>query len=99
MAITIFSVAAATEKIVIATNHLLDLLTPSQTNSLRSDVFSNEWRNWQNTEIYREESGLRVSEVTTPIRGAILKIIEISLSQKGYEKTRNVMRLNGRLIA
>ena len=86
---------AATEKIVIATNHLLDLLTPSQTNSLRSDVFSNEWRNWQNTEIYREKSGLRLSEVSTPIRGIILKIIEISLSQKGYEKTRNVMRLNG----
>ena len=86
---------AATERIVIATNHLLDLLTPSQTNSLRSDVFSNEWRNWQNTEIYREESGLRLSEVSAPIRGTILKIIEISLSQKGYEKTRNVMRLNG----
>ena len=86
---------AATETIVIATNHLLDLLTPSQTNSLRSDVFSNEWRNWQNTEIYREESGLRLSEVSAPIRGTILKIIEISLSQKGYEKTRNVMRLNG----
>jgi len=84
-----------TEKVIVAANHLLDLLTPSQINSFRYDVASTEWRNWQNTEIYREEFGLRLSEVSTPIRSAILKIVEISLSQKGYEKTRNVMQLNG----
>ncbi len=50
---------AATETIVIATNHLLDLLTPSQTNSLRSDVFSNEWRNWLDARTVTEYRCLR----------------------------------------
>jgi hypothetical protein len=83
------------EQAIIASNHLLSELTPEQRNLCSFDIDAEQWRTWQNTEIYMEDYGLRLAAVSEKIRKAILEVIRVSLSQKGFEKTRNVMRLNG----
>jgi len=86
---------APTEQAIIATNHLIGLLTADQLRASSFDIISKQWRNWQNTEIYLEDSGLRLAEISKSVRDAILEVMRVCLSQKGYQKTRNVMRLNG----
>ena len=54
-----------------------------------------EWRMWQNGEPYLFHYGLRLEEVSTPVREAILAVLRASLSEKGYDKTRHAMWLNG----
>ena len=87
--------SSPTEKAIIATNYLIGLLTKDQLNSSSFDIFSKQWRNWQNTEIYLENYGLRLAEVSMLVRDAIMEVMRVCLSQKGYKKTQNVMRLNG----
>ncbi|MEE3000124.1 MAG: DUF3500 domain-containing protein [Pseudomonadota bacterium] len=86
---------APSEKAIIAANLLLEKLTKEQINSCCFEINSEQWRNWQNTEIYIENYGLRLCELTIPTREAVIEILKICLSTKGFEKTRNVMRLNG----
>jgi hypothetical protein len=86
---------APTEQAIIATNHLIGLLTADQLRVSSFEIFSKQWRNWQNTEIYMEDYGLRLAEVSKPVRDAILEVMRVCLSQKGYQKTRNIMCLNG----
>ncbi|MBT4588983.1 MAG: DUF3500 domain-containing protein [Rhodospirillaceae bacterium] len=86
---------APIEQAIIAANHLISELTPEQLKSSSFDVDAKQWRNWQNTEIYFEDFGLRLAEVSDAVRDAILAVMRASLSAKGYEKSRNVMRLNG----
>ena len=57
-------------------------------------IDSKQWRNWQNTEIYIEQHGLRLEELRKPTRLALLDEIKCSLSSKGYQKVRDIMRLN-----
>ena len=92
---TLRSELAPSEQAIIATNHLIGLLTADQRRVSSFEIFSKQWRNWQNTEIYMEDYGLRLAEVSKPVRDAILEVMRVCLSQKGYQKTRNVMRLNG----
>lgn len=86
---------APTEQAVIAAHHLLSEIAPEQRKACSFDVKAKQWRKWQNTEIYMEDYGLRMTEVSAPVREAILAVMRASLSVEGYEKTRNVMRLNG----
>lgn len=53
-----------------------------------------EWRSWNNTEMYVYKYGLRLEEVSVPLRDAMLEVVRASLSTRGYDKTRDVMRLN-----
>jgi Protein of unknown function (DUF3500) len=55
---------------------------------------SNTWRRWQNTELYLEDYGLRLEEISEPQREAVLAVLRASLSAKGYQMSRDVMRLN-----
>ena len=57
-------------------------------------VDSEQWRHWQNTELYVEHHGLRLDETGAPIRKAVMAVLRASLSGKGYDITRGVMRLN-----
>ena len=57
-------------------------------------VDSDQWRRWQNTELYVEDYGLRLDEVPDSVREAVMEVLRASLSAKGYETSRAVMRLN-----
>ncbi|HEY1504410.1 MAG TPA: DUF3500 domain-containing protein [Stellaceae bacterium] len=83
-------VAAMTE----AAKALLGLLTEAQRTASCFPADSNTWRRWQNTENYFEDYGLRLEEIGDTQREAVLALLRVSLSTKGYRMSRDVMRLN-----
>jgi hypothetical protein len=85
---------APTPAIVAAVKDLLRLLSPAQRSATCYPVDSELWRHWQNTEIYVEHHGLRLDEVGEQIQAAVMAAVRAGLSAKGYEVTRDVMRLN-----
>jgi hypothetical protein len=85
---------APTQAMVDAVAALLARLSAEQRAALSFPVNAREWRRWNNTEIYVHKYGLRLEEVSTALREAILAVIRESLSTRGYDKTRDVMRLN-----
>src|SRR5690606_12607511 len=78
----------------IAATQLLGMLSDEQKRRAVFPVDSEQWRNWQNTEMLVEDFGLRLDEVSEPIRDGLLAVLQASLSAQGYETTRNVMKLN-----
>ena len=86
---------APVEQAINVTSQLMTKLTPEQTVSCCFDIDSNQWRNWQNTEIYVEDFGLRLCEVKATVRETVIEILRVCLSAKGFQKTRDVMRFNG----
>ncbi len=85
---------APTPAMVAAVKDLLLRLTPTQRGATSFPVDAQFWRHWQNTELYVEHHGLRLDEVDTAIQAAVMTVVRASLSGKGYEVTRDVMRLN-----
>jgi hypothetical protein len=93
----LFSLAPAdapTPAMVAAVNALLRRLSPTQRSVTCFPVDSELWRHWQNTELYVEHHGLRLDETSEAIRDAVMAVLRASLSGKGYDVTRGVMRLN-----
>jgi hypothetical protein len=69
-------------------------LSAAQLAVMRFPVDSDQWRSWQNTELYVEHHGLRLDEAPAATREAVMAVLRASLSAKGYETSRAVMRLN-----
>jgi hypothetical protein len=85
---------APTHAMVGAAEALLSQLDAGQRAASCFPVDSNTWRRWQNTELYLEDYGLRLEEISEAQRETVLAILRASLSAKGYEMSRDVMRLN-----
>jgi hypothetical protein len=85
---------APSEAMVAATRRLLALCTPEQKAALCFPVNAREWRRWNNTEMYLFIYGLRLEEVSTALRDAMMDVVRESLSAKGFGKIRDVMKLN-----
>ena len=86
---------APTAAVAGAVNALMGMLTPERKSSMHFPVESDQWRNWQNTELYVESHGLRLDEQPMEIREAVMTVVRASLGAEGYEMSRDVMRLNG----
>ena len=69
-------------------------MTPDQKKASCFPVGSQQWRHWQNTELYVEDYGLRLDEVGEPLREAVMAVLRTSMSAHGYELSRDVMKLN-----
>ena len=76
-----------------ATN-VLSRLDDAQRRKMQFPVESDVWRKWQNTELYVENHGLRLDEVSKEIREGVVAVLRASLSTRGFEKSLAVMRLN-----
>ncbi len=85
---------APVEAMTAAASALVDLLSPQQRTAACFPVGSSMWQQWQNTEILVEHHGLRLDEVSIPVREHVLAVLAASLSAKGFESSRAVMRLN-----
>ncbi len=85
---------APTPAMVAAVKDLLARLSPTQRGAVCLPVDSQLWRHWQNTELYVEHYGLRLDEVDSSAREATMAVLRASLSGKGYDITRGVMKLN-----
>jgi Protein of unknown function (DUF3500) len=77
-----------------AANALFGRLSASQRAAACFPVGSEQWRRWQNTELYTEDYGLRLEEVDDGLREAAMDVLRASLSAQGFEMSRDVMRLN-----
>jgi hypothetical protein len=85
---------APTSALIAAVTALLGAVSPAQRAAMSVPVGSDRWRRWQNTELYVEDYGLRLDEGSDCVREAVMEVLRASLSPKGYETSRDVMRLN-----
>jgi Protein of unknown function (DUF3500) len=85
---------APTAAMTVAAIALLALLGPQARAAMCFPVDTRIWQQWQNTEILVERHGLRLDETGDGVRNAVMDVLRASLSEKGFEDSRAVMRLN-----
>ena len=85
---------APTGAMVATAKQLLARLSPEQRAACCFPIDSNQWRRWQNSELWVEDYGLRLDETPEAMRDAVLAVLRASLSERGYALSRDVMRLN-----
>jgi hypothetical protein len=85
---------APTLAMIEAVHALLKVMSPEQRKASCFPAGSEMWRHWQNTELYVEHYGLRLDEVSEPVRDAAMAVLRASMSAHGYELSRNTMKLN-----
>jgi Protein of unknown function (DUF3500) len=85
---------APTAAMIAAVTALLGSVSAAQRTAMSFPIGSDQWRRWQNTELYVENYGLRLDEVPDSVREAVMEVLRAGLSSKGYETSRAVMRLN-----
>ncbi|RSL46001.1 hypothetical protein CEP54_014037 [Fusarium duplospermum] len=81
--------------IVHATNGLVQLLDDKQRQKTCYHIDSPEWRTWSNPEFLLSDKGIRLDEVSSEQRTAVMRILELALSPEGYQKALGAMRING----
>lgn len=79
-----------------AAERFLDALTAEQREKTMFATDDLEWRRWSNVHRARRE-GVSFQEMTAEQRDVAFGMLEASLSVKGFEKSRDIMRLNGHL--
>ncbi len=93
---TIEATGVSTASIKEAADVFLGSLTSQQRSKTKFPVDAEEWRNWNN--VHRaERQGVSLNELTPRQVATAFALLRASLSAKGFEKSRNVMRLNQHL--
>ncbi len=87
--------AAPTREILDAVLALLTQLNPEQKKKVFLPLDSRQRQLWQNSIVRYEDFGLRLDEVPSILKETAMAVVKASLSAAGYEKTRNLMKLNG----
>jgi hypothetical protein len=87
--------AAPTRAILDAVLALLTQLNPEQKKKVFLPLDSRQRQLWQNSIVRYEDFGLRLDEVPSILKETAMAVVKASLSAAGYEKTRNLMKLNG----
>lgn len=83
----------STEPVRNAAQAFIATLTPVQLARTMYPVDDVEWRRWMNQHFYARQ-GISFAEMTDAQRNAAFGLMRASLSAKGFELTRNIMRLN-----
>jgi predicted nuclease of restriction endonuclease-like (RecB) superfamily len=86
----------STQPMRAATDAFIASLTPEQRARTLFPANHDEWRLWNNVHRYTR-AGTGFEEMTEAQRTRAFDMIRASLSAPGFEKARNVMRLNGHL--
>jgi len=86
----------STEPMRQAALALIAALDDAERERLLFPVDDDEWRNWANVHRFPRE-GVSLDEMTPEQREAAYALLEASLSAKGYETSRDIMRLNHHL--
>ena len=93
---SIRSTGVSTAPIKAAAETFLAALTPDQKAKTTFAADADEWRRWHNVHRAPRE-GVSFKEMTPAQREAAYALLGASLSARGVEQSRNVMRLNGHL--
>jgi hypothetical protein len=83
----------STEPVRNAAEKFIATLTNVQLARTMFPVDDVQWRKWMNQHFY-PRAGISLAEMTEAQREAAFGLMQASLSAKGFELTRNVMRLN-----
>ena len=87
------STGVSVTPVVEAANRFLGSLTAEQRDKTSFAVDDLEWRKWANQHIYYRE-GISFEEMTAEQRRDAFAMLGASLSAKGLDLTRDIMRLN-----
>src|SRR6202790_5774198 len=87
------STGVSTEPVRKAAETFLASLTAEQRAKTMFSIDDPEWRKWMNQHFYVRQ-GVSFKEMDEPQRGAAFGLLQASLSARGFELTRNIMRLN-----
>jgi hypothetical protein len=79
-----------------AAEQFLKSLTDEQRTRTTFKVDDDEWLRWNNVHRYARQ-GVNFKEMSDPQRERAFAMMRAALSAKGFEKSRNVMKLNGHL--
>ena len=88
------STGASTRPVVDAAAAFLATLDSSQRTAVTFPVDADEWRQWCNVHIYLMRHGLLLEDLNQVQRQAVLALLRASLSARGYDDVRTVMRFN-----
>ena len=86
--------AAPTRAILDTVLALLTQLSTEQKKKVFLPLDSRQRQLWQNSIVRYEDFGLRLDDVPGVLKEAAMAVVQASLSAAGYEKTRNLMKLN-----
>jgi len=87
------STGVSTAAVRAAAEKFLSSLTTEQRKRTMFAVDDPEWRKWMNQHFYVRQ-GVSFKEMDEAQRGAAFGLLQSSLSNRGFELTRNIMRLN-----
>lgn len=87
------STGVSTEPVRKAAEQFLKALTPDQRSRTVFSVDDPEWRKWMNQHFYVRQ-GVSFKEMSEPQREAAFALLRASLSARGLQLTRDIMRLN-----
>jgi Protein of unknown function (DUF3500) len=87
------STGVSTEPVRKAADALLVALTAAQREKSTFGVDDVEWRKWMNQDFYVRQ-GVSFLEMSDAQRETAIHLLRVSLSAKGLEQTRDIMRLN-----
>jgi Protein of unknown function (DUF3500) len=76
-----------------AAERLIEALSAEQRARALYPVDDSEWRNWANVHRFPRQ-GVALDEMTTEQRDAVYGLLRAGLSARGYETSRDIMRLN-----
>ena len=85
---------APAEAMVRAAQAMLQLTSPVERATVLLPLDDRQRRQWSNPEISIFRHGLRLEEVSSALREAILDVMRASLSDYGYHKARDCMIMN-----
>jgi len=83
----------STEPVRIAAEKFISTLNGVQLARTMYPVDDPQWRKWMNQHFYAKQ-GMSLQEMTNEQRDAAWGLLRSSLSGRGFELTRNIMRLN-----
>jgi hypothetical protein len=88
--------SVSTEPVRLAAENLLAALDGAQRTRVLFPVDDAEWRNWANVHRFPRQ-GVALDEMTDIQRDAVYALLRAGLSSKGYDTSRDIMRLNHHL--
>ena len=86
----------STKPVMDAATAFLDSLSPAERGRTSFSVTDTEWRDWHNIHRYVRK-GVNLKELSETQRERAFDLMRAGLSAKGFEQSRNIMRLNGYL--
>ena len=84
----------STEPIRRAALDLLALLNAEERQRIQFAIDSEAWRRWWNIHPFLLRHGLLLEDVDDQRRAAALRLVECTLSERGFHTARDIMRLN-----